>query len=157
MLHGKAPQHLRHWPVVDVGNGPVRGDIKKLSVADLARLTSVARDMPWSANGRPEWLHERRSDIARVFLIVYFVESPSVYRCLAIAFTDNKSAWTFTIDVAFRDFDTLPSLLVGELVELTQSLLYGFPMLPLDPVQEEHWKTMEDDVRKDKRQGEETE
>jgi hypothetical protein len=96
--------------------------------------------MSWSAEGRPEWLHERRSDIGRVFLIVFCIESPSVYRCLAIVFTAIRTAWTFTIDVAFEDFEALPASSVGELVELTQSLLYGFPMLPLDPAQEERWR-----------------
>jgi hypothetical protein len=47
------------------------------------------------------------------------------------------------IDVAVDDFDRLPNLSVTELLQLTQSLLYRFPLVSLDPEQEASWRDID--------------
>jgi hypothetical protein len=130
----------RSWPKIDVGNGPIRGDIKALSLERLEALMSTAERQPWSATGRPEWVSERRPDLSHAILVVFGVESPSVYRCLAVVFTITGDGWAFTLDVSFNSFDSLPDISRSELTRLTQSLLYRFPMVPLDQGQEESWQ-----------------
>jgi hypothetical protein len=105
----------------------------------------VADEKSWSADGRPGWLRDRCADVTRILLIVFCVELPSVYRCIAVVFTTGTSAWTFTIDVGFEDFDKLLAVSGDALLALTHSLLHHFPTLPPDPDQEERWRALERD------------
>jgi hypothetical protein len=143
ILGARRPSHI------DIGRGPVPADIKELSILDLERLSSVAKKAPWSANGRPRWVHDSRKDVSRILLTVFGVESESVYRCVAVVFTGARSAHSFTVDVGFDDFNSLPSLSKQALSELNHSLLYNFPMVPLDPEQEKNWEALERDTTLD--------
>jgi hypothetical protein len=108
--------------------GPVRGDIKTGTVDDLDRLQRASV----GASGRPQWIVERRGEIQKIRFAVLAIEQPGIYRCVAIAFTSGETAWAFTVDITFSDFDALPDVSKAEVVEMAHSYLASFPMLPLD-------------------------
>lgn len=63
------------WPDVGLYGGRSRGDIKLLSVQELERITAVASaNQKWSANGRPEWLKERRNHIDSLMMTIFGME-----------------------------------------------------------------------------------
>jgi hypothetical protein len=126
-------RRARRWRDVDIGYGPVRGDVKNVPIERLQTLMGQARDRSWSATGRPDWVSQRRDSLSHALLVVFGVESPSVYRCLAITYTTPGEAWTFTLDVSFQAFDSLEDISPEEQVRLLHSMLYRYPMLPLDP------------------------
>lgn len=129
-------EHGRPWPPVESFAGAtVPGDIKRLSMTQLARLMATARERSFSANGRPQWLSDRRATVSDILLTVMADESPAVYRCVVTVLTGPAEAGNFTLDVSVNDFDALPSLDRNALVRLSHTLLHAFPPVPLDPDQ----------------------
>jgi hypothetical protein len=63
---------------------------------------------------------------------------------VAVAFTAPDTAWSFTVDVSFKDFEELPDASPAEVVLLAHNYLYGFPMLPLDSDQQASWDSSAD-------------
>jgi hypothetical protein len=106
-------------------------------------LMRVADERPWSGKGRPAWVSDRGHDIDRIFAIIFGVESPGVFRCLAIVFMKGGDGWNFPLDVSFEDFAALPDVSVSELARTAQEMLYRLPMLSLDPDQEAGWRRLE--------------
>lgn len=118
-------------------------DIKEMSPEDVERLMNRAEERGWSAVGVPDWFRRGKDNIHHVMLVVFGVEERSVYRCVATAILNDRSGHSFTLDVAIGDFNGFPNITTERLVELAHLYLAGFPMLPLDPDQEEAWKRLE--------------
>lgn len=140
---GRAVRYLRRWPVVDAGNGVLPGEVMNVTLDELRCLMEVARGKPWSATGRPTWISENGESLAKIFLVVFNVASPGVYRCLVIVLSQSRSGRTFSLDVSVKDFWELTALSRSEGLRLAQFLLHQFPMVPLDPEQEAAWEAME--------------
>jgi hypothetical protein len=119
------------------------GDIKALSVEDLARLMGMAARRNWSALGRPEWFGQERANISQLMLVVLEVEHPSVYRGIVTAILKDRSGCRFTLDVEASEFRRLPDIDLKLLVTLAHRYLGGFPLLKLDRDQEETWGPLE--------------
>jgi hypothetical protein len=128
------------WPPVDYYKTDGPGNIKALSVQDLDRLMGLAAEQPWSAVGRPSWFRRERNNIQELMLVVLNVEDPSVYRCMVTAILKDRSGCRFTLDVGFSEFNRLPDITFEILVTLAHRYLAGFPLLKLDPDQEETWR-----------------
>ena len=73
-------------------------------------------------------------------LVVLNVEHPAVYRCMVTAILKDNSGCRFTLDVGFSEFNELPDITAEVLVTLAHRYLAGFPLLKLDPDQEETWE-----------------
>ncbi|WP_156037689.1 hypothetical protein [Glycomyces tenuis] len=132
------------WPEIELYGARTRGDVKRLSVAELERLTAIATENPeWSANGRPQWLERHRGDIESVMLTVFGTEGPAVYRCMVAARLADDSKRGFTLDVSASDFDRLPDVPLSEVVSLAHMHLLGYPPQELDRDQEESWRGTE--------------
>jgi hypothetical protein len=91
------------------------------------------------ANGRPDWLQAQRDHIAALMLTVFGIEGRGVYRCLVMAVLDDKSAYSFTLDVSSAEFNRLRDLPLRDVVSLAHRHLLAFPHLDLDPAQKESW------------------
>jgi hypothetical protein len=127
-----------NWPVVDVYGSRSRGDIKVISVQELEYLTKLASGR-WSANGRPDWLKNQRDHVVALMLTVLGLEGRAVYRCLVMAVLDDKTRYSFTLDVSFDEFDRLDDMPLKDVVSLAHRYLLDFPHLDLDPAQKDSW------------------
>lgn len=121
------------WPQVTHNGPPVPGEVKRLSIEDLKRLTATADAKPgWSATGRRAWLIENAPHLESAFMSAYTIEEPGVLRCVVSPSRVDGSLGAFTLDVSRSDFDQLPTISRRDSVELLHRLLHGLPVIPLD-------------------------
>lgn len=138
-MPSRSPRPDSWWPEVMAFDGPaVSGEVKRLSVDELVELMSAAREAVLdgvegvSAVGRPKWTAEHREDIIRVYLTIYGVEAPGLYRCFVCPHLTDGSMFIFTLDVLMARFAALQALTLDEVIELVHRLLQGLPPLPVD-------------------------
>jgi hypothetical protein len=134
-----SPLRRQRWPRVAHSGQLTPGEVKRVSVAELASLTAAAASARWSASGRPTWLAANAERLRWAFLTVFAVESPGVFRCFVTPQTFDDSLAVFTLDVGIDRFDRLQTVTDLEAVELLHRLLAAQPVIPLDPEQRETW------------------
>jgi hypothetical protein len=125
--------------MVNRGGQSTPGEVKRVSVAELASLTASAASEGWSASGRPSWLEANAEQLRWAFLTVFAIESPGVFRCFVTPEQFDGSLAVFTLDVAIKHFNRLPALSDLEAVELLHRLLTSQPVIPLDAQQRDSW------------------
>jgi hypothetical protein len=124
----------RRWLSVDLDGVLIPGNVKLLTVSELAELSEGARVAHGSAVGRPQWLSAHTDQVRQILLTVLFTES-GLHRCMAIVKLLDGSRVRFTVDVPVRVFEPLRDLSQFELVSLVHDLLADIRTLPLDPDQ----------------------
>lgn len=93
----------------------------------------------WSAEGRPDWFRQHRSQFKAATLIVFGPEGSSAYRCIATVMLRDGSGGRFTLDVAVRDYDALKDLDDQGTVVMAHRYLATFPAVDLDDAQAKTW------------------
>lgn len=94
-----------------------------MSVRTLEELTRRAEREPWSATGRPMWVKRNKQDVRGVYLSIFGIESDGVYRGVIYVVSREGRVSFFSLDISFVDFDRLPTLTPGELIDLLKRLL----------------------------------
>lgn len=121
----------------DQKGGP--GTIKLLSEDELDQLMRKAAVNKWSAEGRPDWFRQHRSQFKVATLIVFGTEGSSRYRCIATVVLRDGSGGRFTLDVEVRDYDALKDLDDHGTVVMAHRYLATFPAVDLDDAQAKTW------------------
>jgi hypothetical protein len=129
----------RKWPRINFYQESGPGDIKALSQSSLNRLMRKASINGWSAEGRPEWFRQQRSQFREATLIVFGCEERNVYRCIATVVLSDGSGGRFTLDVSISDYNALENLTDRALVIMAHRYLGTFPAIDLDEAQAETW------------------
>jgi hypothetical protein len=119
---------IKRWPEIRDEDGPVRGNVKVVSVPQLEALMRDAAARGWSPHGRPEWVADHRHLIERVVVVLSGPDAPGRYRCTAVAFSKRGDGARMMIDLTDEAFDDLPDASLEQLVTITRSMLDGIPM-----------------------------
>jgi hypothetical protein len=125
--------------VIDLYQEGGPGTIKLVSEGELDRLMRKAIASEWSAEGRPEWFRQHRSQFKAAMLVVFGREGSAAYRCIATVILQDGSGGRFTLDVAVSDYETLPDLDDQATVILAHRYLATFPPVNLDDAQSKTW------------------
>lgn len=129
----------RRWPRIDLYQKGGPGTIKLVSEGGLDRLMRKAAAKEWSAEGRPEWFREHRSQFKAAALVVFGTEGGSAYRCIATVMLRDGSGGRFTLDVEVADYDALEDLDDQATVVMAHKYLGTFPAVDLDEAQARTW------------------
>lgn len=112
--------------------GEVPGEVKRLSLVELDRLTNVARKAHLHATGRPEWIRRVRSEITYLFAHPLGWKSSAkipTLRC-HIGVVRSSHLSSFTLDIPKKEFDSLNS--ISDPWELSEILLDQGNFIPPD-------------------------
>lgn len=134
-LHSK-----RKWPLIDLYQKGGPGNIKIVTEDDLDRLMRKSSANGWSAEGRPEWFAQHRSQLKEALLVVFGREGKSVYRCIATVVLRDGTGGRFTLDIEVKDFDGLEDLSDRATVIMAHRYLATFPSMGLDDAQAKTWE-----------------
>jgi hypothetical protein len=129
----------KRWPTINLYQRGGTGVIKVLSEIELDRLMGQAASVGWSADGRPEWFQQHRGQFQAATLVVFGIESPGVWRCIATVVLADGSGGRFTLDVSESDLDALTDMDGEAVVVLAHRYLATFPPLDLDEGQAATW------------------
>lgn len=115
---------FRKWPYVVRHGNAVPGDVKLVTLEECTRLAERARlASGWSGTGRPRWMNNQAANIRKIYLSVFCLEAPGVYRCTTSVDVGHGRLYIYPLDVSVGDFKRLTSLGRDEAIHLLHSFL----------------------------------